>query len=350
MSYFDQCKIKLLNIDGGDIPDSQYFALKGYTSVSKLKLLDPRHGGSPDRYLMGFDYGYNESLLLGTCVHTQILQPDDFSLSEYTGKPAGKLGFFVEKVRENRMKGMKLRDAIDQASIDADYYAGKLSDKLLKKAVSKGFDYYVRMVRGEFKDGDKETLVLSPRLLDSAHACIKSINNNWAINSILSNKLNLFRPKQFYNEIALFSDILVTLPDGTEVLIKFKGKLDSVVWDPEKKILYLNDVKTTSKNIDYFMDHVIDGVAYDGVFSHHSYYMQLGAYSVVLQKYFQEKLNINDYTLQSNIFAVETTGEYRSEVFRINNSYIDLGIQEFKQLLVRLAWHQTYGFDKQFPE
>lgn len=66
MSYFDNFKIKFLDINGGDIPDSEYFALKGYTSVSRLKLLDPRHGGSPEKYKEGFTFGYNESLLLGT--------------------------------------------------------------------------------------------------------------------------------------------------------------------------------------------------------------------------------------------------------------------------------------------
>lgn len=66
MSYFNKCKIKFLTIDGGDLSDNEYFALKGYTSVSRLKLLDPRHGGSPQKYIDGFDFGYNESLLLGT--------------------------------------------------------------------------------------------------------------------------------------------------------------------------------------------------------------------------------------------------------------------------------------------
>lgn len=65
MNYFDQCKIKFLNINGGDLSDAEYFGLKGYTSVSRLKLLNPRHGGSPQKYVEGFDFGYNESLLLG---------------------------------------------------------------------------------------------------------------------------------------------------------------------------------------------------------------------------------------------------------------------------------------------
>ncbi len=50
------------------MPDSEYFGLKDYTSISRLKLLDPRHGGSPEKYQEGFSYGYNESLLLGTII------------------------------------------------------------------------------------------------------------------------------------------------------------------------------------------------------------------------------------------------------------------------------------------
>ena len=98
------------------------------------------------------------------------------------------------------------------------------------------------------------------------------------------------------------------------------------------------------------MGYIYNDVPYDGVFEYRSYYTQLYIYSVLLQMYFQKILGIDDYTLYTNIFAVETTGEYRSESFRINNSYIELGKKEFKELMVRLAWHTTYGFDKDFPE
>ena len=277
------------------------------------------------------------------------MQPDDFEISDYQNKPAGKLGFFVEKVYENRKSGMKIVDSIEKASVDANYYAGKLTKKILRNAMKLGLDYYLRLSNGEFNpENGKEKYVLSKKLYDSAHACINSINRNGAIQRILSQ--NLFEPKEFYNEIALFSDIEVVFPDGVSTIIRFKGKLDSVVWDPEKKILYLNDIKTTSKGLSYFMGYIYNDVPYDGVFEHRSYYTQLYIYSVLLQMYFQKILGIDDYTLYTNIFAVETTGEYRSESFRINNSYIELGKKEFKELMVRLAWHTTYGFDKDFPE
>lgn len=66
MSFLNNCKIKFTNISGGDMLDSEYFGLKGYTSVSRLKLLDPKRGGSPQKYEEGFNCGYNESLLCGT--------------------------------------------------------------------------------------------------------------------------------------------------------------------------------------------------------------------------------------------------------------------------------------------
>lgn len=349
MNCFDNYKIKFLNIAGGDMPDSEYYNLKGYTSFSRLKLLDPKRGGNPQKYVDGFDYSYNESLVMGVATHNNILQKDEFMLSDYEGKPAGKLGFFIDKLVANRKSGMNIVDSINKASKDADYYNGKLTEKRLKEAIKKGLDYYLRSIRGEFDPVDgKEVFVLSKKLLDSTKANIQSLNNNYSIQRILQD--NLFEPKQYYNEIALFSDIEVTFPDGKKTIIKLKGKLDSVVWDPEKKILYLNDIKTTSKQLEYFMDHYIDGQVYEGVFSHHMYYGQLALYAILLQKYFQEILGITDYTMYENIFAVETTGEHKSEVFRINNSYNELGIKDVKELICRLAWHKLNGFDKEFTE
>ena len=123
------------------------------------------------------------------------MQPDDFEISDYQNKPAGKLGFFVEKVYENRKSGMKIVDSIEKASIDANYYAGKLTKKILRNAMKLGLDYYLRLSNGEFNpENGKEKFVLSKKLYDSAHACINSINRNSAIQRILSQNLFLWIP------------------------------------------------------------------------------------------------------------------------------------------------------------
>ena len=48
--------------------DEEYFSekYKDYISNSKLSLIDPTAGGSPEKYLEGFKGSYNESFELGT--------------------------------------------------------------------------------------------------------------------------------------------------------------------------------------------------------------------------------------------------------------------------------------------
>lgn len=279
-SYSDKCKIKFLNIKGEDIPDEVYFRQRpGYLSNSGIGLINPyqdfgkEYGpGSPQLYKNRPKFK-SGSLALGSAVHEVLLQPDEFILSDYEGKPSGKLGDFVDKVLENRKKGMKIQEALLQASADADYYAGKFSEGIRKKAIREGLDYYLRSVRGEFTHPTKEVIVLPKKMLQTAKNCIAAYRRHPSISYILRD--NDFEPKQLLNEIALYTDMEVTLPNGTMVPLKFKGKLDSVVIDPEQKIIYLNDLKTTSMPSDRFMGKLIEGEWYNGAFEHHCYYRQL---------------------------------------------------------------------------
>lgn len=357
MSYSEQCKLVFSNIKGEDIPDEVYFMQRpGYLSNSGIGYINPYQDfgkdvgpGSP--YLFKHKPKFKTtSLAIGSAVHEILLQPDDFILSDYEGKPAGKLGDFVDKVLELREKGMKLEDAMLQASVDVDYYAGKFKkgSAYWTKAIQEGLDYYVRVRRGEFKHPTKEVIVLPKKMLQTAKNCIKAYNHNFAIQNIL--KPNLFEPKQLLNEIALYTDITVTLPCGTVVPLKFKGKLDSVVIDPEKKIIYLNDLKTTSSSTDRFMGRLIEEQWYNGSFEHHCYYRQLYIYGLMLQKYCHEVLGLTDYVVKANIFCMETTGEQKAVCFPISQGYIDAGKEEFKELICRIAFHETYGYDRDYPD
>lgn len=347
MNYSEKCKIKFLSIVADDIPDDQYFKIKG-VSNSKLKLINPLEGGSPELYLQGFSYTFNPSLDLGTAIHSQILQPDDFILSDYKGKPSGKLGLFIDCVYKYRKKKQPLYLAIENASKEANYYVDKLTPKILRKAINQGLDYYLRKYKGEFTNPEKEVLVLPEKLLFAANKCIKSLKNNYEISKILSP--GIFDEKEFFNEIAIFIPIEVTFPNEDKHIINFKGKLDSVVVDHENKKVYLNDIKTTSKPINFFMDKVIDGEVYNGVISHHHYYRQLACYMVGLQMFMREIKNKKDYSYECNIFAVETTNTYLSNRFRINQSYLDEGLKEFKDLICRVAYLEKYGIENKYPE
>ena len=347
MSSFDDYKVKFLNICGGDIPDDQYFAIPGISN-SKLKLIDPLEGGSPEAYLAGFPKEFNVSTLTGSSVHEMFLQQADYQLSDYEGKPSAKLGYFIDCIYEARQKGETIENAIYLASQRANYYAGKLTPKIIQKALRAGLDYYMRRVRGEFVSEGKEVIVLPKAQLEACKACLNSLYNNYSVKQLLSE--NLLEPKQFLNEIALFSDIEVTFPDGETHKIPFKGKLDQVIIDPEKKIIYLNDLKTTSKSCEVFMGGIYEGEWFNGSWQKFHYFRQFSVYLLMLQMYCEQVLNLTDYNYMCNVIVVETTGENRAKVYPINNSYIQYGAKEFKELICRVAWHERYGFDKTIEE
>lgn len=73
-------------------------------------------------------------------------------------------------------------------------------------------------------------------------------------------------------------------------------------------------------------------------------------YLLLLQKYVKEILNLKNYTYRVNMIVVETTGQNRCQVFPVSQAYIDEGKKELKELLCRVAYHQTYGFSTKFEQ
>lgn len=343
-NYFNECKVEFLNIRGGDIPDDEYFKIKA-VSNSKLNLIDPYRDGSPQLFRDGLKFKYDPSLALGSAVHCLFLQNNDFILSNYDGKPSAKLGLFIDYVYDFRKKGYSIQKSINEASIKADYYVGKMTSNRIKDAINKGLDYYLRKLHGKF-NSDKEVIVLCKSQLDNCKSCLNSLKRNFEISKLF--KDNLFERKEIINEFALLCDIKVTLPVGVDVIIPFKGKVDNIIVDPESNTIYLNDLKTTSKQMEYFMGGEYEGEFYEGSFQKLSYYRQLGIYMMLTQMYFDYIRYMANYNYKCNIILVETTGENRSKLCRISNSYILEGLKEFKELICRVAYHEIYGYDREF--
>ena len=349
MSYFDNCKIEILEqtLQLIDMSDEEYFTsplYKDYISNSKLKLINPLEGGSPEKFLNPPKEDYNSSLEFGSCIHQLILQPNEFGLIDYQDKPSGKLGLFIEKVFENRSKyHMPIYKAIEFASKDANYYYGKLTNKIIRNALEKGFIYYkdlfLNNIIPEMPKG-MVPIVVSSQTFKSVYNCLMAYEFNSPIKDILSRK-GILRPIQSLNEKAFFVDFKVTFPDGNETTLHFKGKLDNFMIDEENKEIILNDLKTTSHGVDFFMGYkefnqeTQSYTGYLGSFQKLHYYRQLAAYMYILQYYYK---HLKDYKYYANILAIESKEPYKSAVFRINNSYIQRGIREFKELMCRAAY------------
>ena len=62
-----------------DISDEEYFGEKyrEYISNSRLKLIDPEEGGSPELFKAGLSPAFSDAFYYGSAIHCLTLQPDE---------------------------------------------------------------------------------------------------------------------------------------------------------------------------------------------------------------------------------------------------------------------------------
>lgn len=337
--------------------DEEYFSkkYKDYISNTRLGMANPEEGGSLEKFLAGFDEGYNPSFELGSALHAMVLQPDSYYISKFR-KPGGKLGIFVEKLFKIR-KDPKITiiNAVLQASKEADYYSGSLSATRLKNALKIGLPYYLYLRWNEHLEILEESFLIDKvpiYLSESEHNkyinCITNlIKNKEAI--ILLEEGDFATGKDNFNEYAILCEMDVTI-DNNKVRLKFKGKFDNFTVDSIIKIIILNDLKTSSKPASFFMGNNVrmkEGtkdkwVWYDGSFQKYHYYRQMALYIWLLQCYFQKEFS-DKCTFKANIIVVETVPDFGNKIYPITNNYIRKGLKEAKNLLTLIAEWKLSG-------
>lgn len=321
--------------------DSTYFSEKysDYISNSKLSLIDPELGGSPEKYKEGFDGKYSESFEIGTAVHSMILQPNDYYIPEIR-KPSGKLGVFAEEVYKQRKDGKSILSSVNEASEIADYYKGKFSKKRLSTAVKESIDFYLKRIHFE-EDLTKTPLFLSSAMFEKYEKCMLSIAENPKFKETLYPS-GIATPAEYYNEYAVLCEVKIT--GDINKVVKVKGKLDNFTVNHETDTITLNDLKTTGKPASYFMGNYIynevgEKVWMYGSFEKYKYYRQVGMYLWLLQSVMREK-GFKDFKYKVNILLIETIPDFRTKICPISNKWIDKGLKDFKKLLILAANEQ----------
>lgn len=331
------------------LTDEEYFSEKyrDYISNTRLGLINPDEDGSEEKFSIGLKSSFSESYELGSAVHAMVLQQNSYFISK-CDKPTGKLGIFAEEVfqlRNNSDQVPTLKEAIQIASDKADYYAGKLSDTRLKTAIKNSFKYYLDRIKVIEVIEDKVPIYLSKPIKEKYVSIMENITSS----KILLNKLQpygLISPPDYFNEYAILCEADVTLDNGIIVRVKLKAKLDNFTLDHELQELTLNDLKTTGKPVKFFMGNRVkvmdeDGkeettVWYDGSFQKYHYYRQLGMYIWLLQAAITQYYGFK-YKLKANMLVIETIPNFSSKIFPVNGEYIQLGLKEFKRLLILAA-------------
>ena len=325
------------------IDDKTYFGEKysKFVSNSRLKYIDPSEGGSPEKFQRN-PHINSEALNLGSAIHECILQPNDFQLCPKVNRPSAKLGMVMDEIYyslKNKRPFDNFDDLVTNAALKVDYYSKSIKSKL--GLIKDAWSQYSPTLKDAIKDLDekKEVVFLCDKDWDVATACINEVLGNKYITNVLYPTDSWGENCESYNEDALFMNYIVIYKDKRCAVIPFKLKIDNWTIDKDSQTITLNDLKTTGKSLNVFME---------SSFNNFRYYRQLACYMNALKAYTNKFFGFSENTgwkFESNICAVETIPKYWSRRFRIPQEELNRGLEEFNMLMKMVGAYEIFGYD-----
>ena len=323
-----------------DISDEEYFGsdYRDYISNSRLKLMNPDQGGSPEQYKLGLgSTGVSDSLYFGSAVHEMVLQPNDFVVAPITTRPTAKLGFMADFLYPLfAEKNEVTNEEVIEASNKIDYYKGKMTADKIQFVREACLDYWNgrRDWESRNQNDPRESIYLDAKSFSKLDLCLASVESNSDIQALLHPQGITETPISL-NEATLLMDVIATV-DGQEVRLKLKAKLDNLSIDRETNTITLNDLKTTG--------HILTDFG-TGSFVKFHYARQMAMYLWMLKLYAQKTYGLEHSKMYANMMLVSTIPDFRSGLYRCHNQEIAEGFREFKRLLRMVAYCEVYGYD-----
>ena len=241
-----------------NISDASYFGehYSDYISNSRMSLINPAQGGTPEAYFQGLSKNakFTTSLAFGSAVHELALQPESFFLCEDVAAPTAKVGLMADWLWKITKNGeLPNDDVLREAAVKVDYYNGIPSNAQLNKVKEAIKPYFKARYKFEQDSTDERCpIYFDDKNRDRLREVIKSLNENKDIQSLLhpEDLVGGFLPSE--NERTILLNVLAEVPEKEPVELKLKAKLDNFTIDSVSKIITVNDVKTTGKLVSEF--------------------------------------------------------------------------------------------------
>lgn len=301
--------------------EKDYYSIKA-VSNSSLGLINPSQGGSPQKFKRFLDKAETKeetpSLRNGKLIHKYVEDPESFHISDII-KPPDMMCSWVEEVH-NKVSCYPfvtddlLNEAILQTKGDR-YKATTKEQSILDKFKETGMDYLSHLQDSQGKH------ILTKEEHSVINSCIESLHNHPQANNLLFN--NNTGPFDIH-----FNEMDIYWVDE-ETGLACKALIDRLIILPDERIVYLVDLKTTSKPISLYPDS----------FEFWRTYRQLAFYKEAVKQWLNTANYKGPYTLIPMIVAVETTGLHEVRCFHIEESYMEKGVKEFRELLNLIKYH-----------
>ena len=306
----------------------QFYSSKFYFSYSGINKLLFSPSWFYNHYILKEkEDSVDSHLVQGRVIHCLLLNPEDFN-DEFIVVP-GKMPGASSRAIVDEIFKIHLQSLDDSLTLDkyetaiVDFLEKinlhqklKTDEARIKKIlIPDNISYF------EFLKSSQGKTLLDNKTLSYCKECVDSIKNNESITALMQlDKSDL----EVYNEVKVTTDQLI----NGKFAFGFKGILDNIVIDKEKKILFINDLKTTGKALIDFPESV----------DYYRYWLQASIYySLAYYRYIADKDDHQEWNIQFTFVVVDKYNQVYP--FQVTPKTMKEWMERLNKVLLQVVYH-----------
>ena len=299
-----------------------------YSSLNKL-MWNPQ--AFYQMYVLGNREEKTESYLVnGKIIHCLLLEPEKFDqqfIVSPANLPTGSTRSVVDRVYAHATELQKNGDARTEFTEFSDAVLDVLKDINLHQSLKTDQQridkmYTVEAINyWEFLKSKGNKTLIDQENYDFCKTGVDLIKLNKEVCTLLGCDTNEFSTKEVFNEFPLEVGIN-DRPFG------LKGIIDNMVIDHDKKTIYINDVKTTSKDLKDFQESI----------EFYNYWMQAAIYSSLIGIKYIDLIDAG-YEVKFHFIVIDRN--FQVYPFPVTSNTLNNWFTKLTDVLEKANWHYT---------
>jgi hypothetical protein len=318
------------------ILEKDFYKKKFYYSYSSLNKLIWNPQIFYQMYVLGLkEEKLDQHLVQGKLIHLLLLEPEKFA-EEFMMTPGtiptGNLRTVVDRVfrhyselsrnGDDRTELAQFDGAILDVMADMNYFQNLKTDqqRLDKIMTTEAVSYW------EFLKTKGNKTLIDPETFKFCQDAVEIIKTNDQVCNLIGCNVTEFDNKEVINE----QSVLIDLPNQAYGL---KGIIDNLVIDHDAKTIFINDIKTTSKDLKDFPESI----------EYYSYWLQSVIYMIMVSQVYAQLLN-NGYQVKFHFVVIDRT--FQSYAFPVSEKTLNNWLDRFTECIKKAEWHyQNRSYD-----
>lgn len=312
-----------------EILEKDFYKKKFYYSYSSLNKLIWNPQIFYQMYVLGLkEEKLDQHLIQGKLIHLLLLEPEKFEqqfLMTPSSLPTGNLRVVVDRVYrhhaelaqngDTRTELAEFDGAILDVMKDMNYFQNLKTDqqRLDKIITAEAVSYW------EFLKTKGDKTLVDPDTLKFCTDAVEIIKTNKQVCNLIGCDITEFDNREVINEMPVSID----LPNK---IYGLKGIIDNIVINHENKTIFINDIKSSSKDLKDFPESI----------EYYSYWLQAIIYMIIVSQLYTDLVN-NGYQTKFHFVVIDRT--FQSYAFPVSEKTLNSWLDRFQDAIAKAEWH-----------